>query len=347
MVIISGDIFDSKVPTVESLQLFNDVLYELVMELKVKVLAVRGNHDCPARIGFGSHLMKPVGFYVAGNLEDSFDPVILEDEHGLINAYLIPYACLDKIQRLLGTKKIHTYGEAYAMMIRKIRDIMTPGIRSILVTHALVSPGGIEYATQTDGFQPLADQPWKETVPLEYFAGFHYTALGHLHEPMCQDNNRASYPGAPLKYTFKTYDPPLGFNLVDMDSEGRVDLLRWPVTPVKDLQVVEGKLEEILKHKVSENYVEVRLLEDIYLPQAVKQIEEIYPNVLLIRHAYHHLPHLQYAMQEPKKRLSLGECDDGVISAGLCQGHSKRLKRRVGKLVDDIAQRNKAILFEG
>ncbi len=336
MVVISGDIFDSRVPTVESLEMFNEVLYQLVVEHKVKVLAVRGNHDCPARLSFGSQLMKRAGYHVAGNLEDFFEPVDLEDEHGPLTAYLIPYACLDNIRKVLGDKEITTYGEAYAKMLRKIRATMKPDRRTILVTHALVTPGGIVFNSEPDTFQSLADHPMKEPVPLEYFSGFHYTALGHLHESLTQDNQRASYPGAPLKYTFKNYEIQPGFNVVELDGSGQVTIERWPVKPVKDLIVVEGKLNDILQHPISENYTEVRLFDETYLPQASKVIKEVYPNVLLIRQMYHFSQH-EYALHKPwheehlREQHGIGSCSAENLR------HSKRVKRCMIQLLDELS----------
>ena len=66
-VVIAGDIYDRGVPPVEAVDLFSEVLTKLV-EQKVKVLYIAGNHDSAARVGFGSTLLAQAGVYVRGEL---------------------------------------------------------------------------------------------------------------------------------------------------------------------------------------------------------------------------------------------------------------------------------------
>lgn len=337
MVVLSGDVFDSKDPSREAVKLFNDVLHALILDIKIKVLAIAGNHDCPLRLGFGNGLMKASGFHVMAELQESFEPIEVEDEHGPIWVYMVPYASLETIKNTFGERDITSYSAAYELILRKIQKNRKPDTRTIIVTHALVSPGGMTFDTDTDHLHGLAEHEWQVPIPLEYFTGFHYTALGHLHEPLMQDNHRASYPGAPLKYSFKKNEMQPGFNVVDMDGTGHVTIERWPVIPVKDLMVVEGKLSDILQYPVSENYVEVRLLDEAYVSQVSKMIREVYPNVLLIRHMYHHKPHHHFAVQEPQYEAGLrNQCEVAACGGDDCR-HGKRVKHRMNQLIDKLS----------
>src|SRR5690625_637266 len=58
VVIIAGDLYDRAVPPTEAVHLLDDVLKRIVQSLHIPVLAIAGNHDSPARLDFGSSMMK-------------------------------------------------------------------------------------------------------------------------------------------------------------------------------------------------------------------------------------------------------------------------------------------------
>src|SRR5690625_2258729 len=65
-IIIAGDIYDRAIPPPEAIQLLNKVLDQIVLDMKIPVLAIAGNHDSPSRLHFGTGIMKENGFYLVG-----------------------------------------------------------------------------------------------------------------------------------------------------------------------------------------------------------------------------------------------------------------------------------------
>ena len=55
--IISGDIYDRSVPPAEAVELLDTILSKIILELKIPVLAIAGNHDSAERLSFGNKLL--------------------------------------------------------------------------------------------------------------------------------------------------------------------------------------------------------------------------------------------------------------------------------------------------
>lgn len=54
VIIIAGDLYDRAVPPTEAVQLLDRVLKTIVLQWKIPVVAVAGNHDSPSRLDFGN-----------------------------------------------------------------------------------------------------------------------------------------------------------------------------------------------------------------------------------------------------------------------------------------------------
>ena len=65
--IISGDIYDRSVPPAEAVELLDTILSKIILELKIPVLAIGGNHDSAERLSFGNKLLRDKGLYIEGN----------------------------------------------------------------------------------------------------------------------------------------------------------------------------------------------------------------------------------------------------------------------------------------
>ena len=55
VIMISGDIYDKNIPSVDAVHLLNKFLNDLSKE-NIKVLIISGNHDSNERLSFGSNL---------------------------------------------------------------------------------------------------------------------------------------------------------------------------------------------------------------------------------------------------------------------------------------------------
>ena len=74
-ILLAGDIYDRSVPPAEAVRLLDLVLSELILELKIPVVMIAGNHDGPDRLAFGSGLLQRAGLTVRGPVEMEASPL--------------------------------------------------------------------------------------------------------------------------------------------------------------------------------------------------------------------------------------------------------------------------------
>ncbi|MEN2257046.1 exonuclease subunit SbcD [Paraclostridium benzoelyticum] len=94
VLIIAGDVYDRSIPPVEAVELLNETLSNLIIDKKVKVLAISGNHDGGERLSFGSQILEKQGLYIAGRDDELYKHVVVKDGEKNVNFYLIPYRIL-------------------------------------------------------------------------------------------------------------------------------------------------------------------------------------------------------------------------------------------------------------
>ena len=279
VVIIAGDLYDRAVPPAEAVQLLDRTLEALVLRLRVPVLAVAGNHDSPSRLDFGSRIMRAAGLHIAGELTLPIAPIVLRDEAGEVHFHLVPYAEPGKVRYLLGDDEIRTHDEAMRGLVAAITDGMDPQARHVFVGHAFVTPRGEPQEGTSDSERPLSIGG-AEHVNAAYFAPFHYTALGHLHQAHHVGDERVRYAGSPLKYSISEEHHRKGYLVVELDGTGAATVEKRHLAPLRDMRTVEGRIADIERHPINEDYVFVRLLDDGPVMSAMERIRSVYPNAM-------------------------------------------------------------------
>lgn len=296
VVIIAGDLYDRALPPVEAVNLLDDLLAEIVVKRKVPVLSIAGNHDSPTRLQFGNKLMKESGLYIKGEIDTLLEPVILHDEFGEVHFHLIPFAEPSTVKNLFDDPTIQTYDDAMKKVIERLEEQMDPSKRHVFVGHAFVTPSGEKEENTSDSERPLSIGG-TECVNAHYFKSFHYTALGHLHKAHKVLNDTIRYAGSPLKYSSSEANHEKGFYIVQLDEVGNVEIEKRKFTPRRDIRIVEGTIQDILKHTPSEDYVFVRLTDLTPVVGAMEQIRTVYPNAM----------HVERKTMQTLKQLEEGE----------------------------------------
>ncbi|MEV4423721.1 exonuclease subunit SbcD, partial [Patulibacter sp. NPDC049589] len=195
-ILVAGDVFDRALPPVEAVRVAGDALRRLADV--APVIVVSGNHDSAGRLGFAAELIAAGGVHLRTEPTTSGDPVVLEDEHGPVAIYGIPYLDPDLTRGPLGVEeRSHDAvlgaamelvradlagrgGEATAADAVTGRGTTREGaarLRSVVVAHAFVQ-GGEPSESERD-----ISIGGAETVPASVFSGADYVALGHLHRP--------------------------------------------------------------------------------------------------------------------------------------------------------------------
>lgn len=278
-IVIAGDLYDRAVPPTEAVALLDEVLEKIVMDMKIPVIAIGGNHDSPGRLHFGSSLMQKNGYFIAGQVAKEIEPVILQDEFGEVHFHLVPFADPSVIKHLHEDETISNHQDAMKKITEDICGKMDDKARHVFVGHAFVTPHGESEENTSDSERPIAIGG-AEYVSAHLFEPFHYTALGHLHQAHYVLDKTIYYAGSPLKYSISEENHNKSFFIVELDREGNATVEKRELIPNKDMRTVEGTIEEIQRHPISEDYVFVKLLDETPVLFPMEKIRSVYPNAM-------------------------------------------------------------------
>lgn len=286
VVVIAGDIYDRAVPPVEGVELLDRVLSKILLDLKTPVIMIAGNHDSPDRLGFGSQMLQGKGLHIAGRFSQDIPKVVLMDEDGPVNFYLIPYAPPAVVRQILACSEVCDHDTAMLAIIQKIHESWNPQERNVIVTHGFVR--GTEALEMSESEKPLSVTlavGGTDYVDIKHFDGFTYTALGHLHGPQQAGSPRVRYAGSLLKYSFSEAKQNKSVTIVHINKAGELQLECKDLVPIRNMRRIKGGLQDLLDPAVYvgtnvEDYLHVILTDEGELLDPMGKLRVVYPNVL-------------------------------------------------------------------
>ncbi|WP_314620384.1 exonuclease SbcCD subunit D, partial [uncultured Selenomonas sp.] len=231
-VVLAGDVYDRAVPPVEAVELFDDTISRLLLEEKLKVIYIAGNHDSAARLGFGSRLLAGGGVFVAGQLCADAPPIVLEDAHGKVAFSLLPYMEPATVRFAYGeaAQELAGFDEATSFAVARAASRIPKDCRSVAVAHAFIAGGA-----SSESERPLS-VGGSDSVGSACFAPFSYTALGHLHAPQKAGAENIRYAGSLMKDSFSEAGQRKGVTVADLDADGAVSVEEVPLAAPHDLR---------------------------------------------------------------------------------------------------------------
>ena len=270
-VIIAGDVYDRGIPPVDAVALFDEIIFKLIAR-KIPVLSISGNHDSAGRLNFGSRLFERADFFI--NVDA---PVILSDNFGEVYFSLIPYFTAAEIKNkfALDAEDFDT-SAATKICVENARQKIPAGKRSVAIAH-LFATGGVTSESERKNIGTI------ESVDAGIFAGYNYTALGHLHKPqtMKKTGHVVRYSGSLLKYSFDEVGYSKGVTLVELDGAGKVTAEHIPLTPKRDVKIVEGTIDELNQSARTEDYIHANLTNKNHVLYAMEKLRSgAFPNIL-------------------------------------------------------------------
>jgi exonuclease SbcD len=88
-VLVSGDVYDRALPSVDAVALCNDALRRLAAA-GTRVVLISGNHDSARRLGFGADLIDAAGIHLRTDPAAVGRPVLLDHADGAVAVYALP-----------------------------------------------------------------------------------------------------------------------------------------------------------------------------------------------------------------------------------------------------------------
>ncbi len=283
LVVVAGDVYDRALPHVDAVRLADETLARLAAS-RARVVLTSGNHDSAQRLGFSSRLIDAAGVFIRTDASGVGTPVLLEDEHGPVAVYGLPYLDPDAVREPWGLPA-RSHEAALTEAMRRVRaDLATrPGTRSVVLAHAFVA--GAKAPVQASDSERDISVGGVSMVPTTVFDGVDYTALGHLHGRHTLTET-VRYSGSPLAYSFSEATQVKGSWLVDLDGFGvrEADFVEAPVP--RALARLRGTLDELLSDPRldlhEQAWVQATLTDDVRPLQAMDRLRRRFPHTLVL-----------------------------------------------------------------
>ena len=310
-ILLAGDVFDRAVPPIEAIELWDSIITRLAMDYKVPLFVVSGNHDGAERLEVGRSMLSESGIHIWGSPHHALQPFEFEGADGRVAICPMPFSEPRRIGDALGLNSseskpvdtdmtddtlfsyvddkdqeavalnLHNYDQMYQAWSDYLYKQVPKQMRSIAISHAFVMGG------EVGGSERTLSVGGSEQVSPHVFKNFHYTALGHLHGPQRMGADHIRYSGSPLKYSFDEHGQKKSFTIIDMDTNGKVDISTIPVEAKRDVVILEGYFEDLLnntalqtKHK--DDYVQARLLDTMPIMDGMAKLRQVYHRCMTI-----------------------------------------------------------------
>ena len=310
-ILLAGDVFDRAVPPIEAIELWDAIITRLAMDFKVPLFVVSGNHDGAERLEVGRSMLSRSGIHIWGSPHHALQPFEFESSDGKVAICPMPFSEPRRIGEALGLSasesktvdtdiaddtlfsyvddkeqetselNLHNYDQMYQAWSDYLYKQVPKQMRSIAISHAFVMGG------EVGGSERTLSVGGSEQVSPHVFKNFHYTALGHLHGPQRMGADHIRYSGSPLKYSFDEHAQKKSFTIIDMDTNGKVDISTIPVEAKRDVVILEGYFEDLLnntalqtKHK--DDYVQARLLDTMPIMDGMAKLRQVYHRCMTI-----------------------------------------------------------------
>ena len=289
-VVIAGDIYDKAVPSAEAVEVFDQFLEKLTEAVPdAVVMMISGNHDSAPRIDCFRKVLSRQNVYMVGQPPrtetEYIEKVVLHDAYDAVNFYLLPFVKPSMVKQVVGVDENGnnlSYNETIHRLVG--RERINPDERNVLVSHQFYLPAGknAENVERMDSEMRTVGNI--DEVSADVLAKFDYAALGHIHKPMKVGSEFYRYCGTPLACSVSEAQQQKGIIMVEMGVKGEVKTTVLPLEPLRQVKIVKGNLEEVLKESC-QDYVTVILMDkaDLDVIDMQERIRLAFPNLLEIR----------------------------------------------------------------
>ncbi len=265
LLLVSGDIFDTALPSSESTNLYYRFLYRLFDETDAYTVVIAGNHDSARHLEAPREFLKMGRIHVVGLANEADDcVVVLPPDNPRVGVAAVPYLSESDLRHL----SYETEGdrnERYREWLKRFYAdcvaAMPAELPKILMGHLFVQGGKIgdsERNVQIGGATATHVSDFPEDVS--------YVALGHLHRP--QTIKGTDYPirysGSPIPLRFNEASYRKKMYLLELSDDGTLAQNKEINIPVfKKLCTVEGDENCVLSAATEKNwkdtYIQVKL----------------------------------------------------------------------------------------
>lgn len=332
-VVIAGDIYDKAVPSAEAVEVFDHFIKNLTEAVPdAVIMMISGNHDSAPRVNCFRSVLSRQNIYMVGQpprTENEYiEKVVLQDNYGKVNFYLLPFVKPSMVKNVVGTDK-NGNNLSYNATVHKLvqREIINTEERNVLVSHQFYLPAGKKAEEVERMESEIRTVGNIDEVSADVLQIFDYAALGHIHKPMKVGSENIRYCGTPLACSVSEAEQQKGIIMVKMGEKNSVQTTVLPLEPLRQVRVIKGTLEEVIKEACND-YVTVILTDriDLDVMDMQERIRIAFPNLLEIRRE--HLRKADYTKELQSETL--------MDPYELCCSFLKDLDEKEKELLQDV-----------
>ena len=283
VLLIVGDVYDKASPSAEAVTVFDAFLTDAVAA-GLHVLAIPGNHDSAERIAYAQGLLEKQGVCLPPVYAGEVERVELEDEHGPVEFWLLPFLKPGDVRRFFPDEEI---GDDYSAALRAVLGAcaIDQGKRNVVLSHQLVTA----YGTAPDRADDEIKLGGMDNVDVSVYDAFDYVALGHVHRPQRVGRDTVRYSGSPLKYSFSEARYGKSVALIELGEKKPgeevgecVSFELIPLVPLHDVREIRGTLADVLAMGAESDYLHITLSDEHPQLDAMAKIHEVFPNAMML-----------------------------------------------------------------
>ena len=265
LLLVSGDIFDTSLPSAEATNLYYCFLYRLFNETDAYTVITAGNHDSARHLEAPREFLKMGKIYVVGLATEAAECVFsFPPGNPRVAVAAVPYLSeteLPHVSYETEIEKSERYRERLKSFYVDCVSYMPAELPKILMGHLFVHGG-----TTTDSERNIQIGGATAIHSPDFPKGVDYVALGHLHRP--QTISGIDYPirysGSPIPLRFNETGYRKSVYLLELSDDGiriRDEAIEIPI--FKELCTVEGDEESVLWEAETQiwadKYIQVKL----------------------------------------------------------------------------------------
>ena len=253
LLLVSGDIFDTSLPSAEATNLYYRFLYRLFDETEVYTVITAGNHDSARHLEAPREFLKMGRIHVVGLATEAaacIYPIPPDNPQVMVAA--VPYLSESDLRHLSYETEVERnqrYREWLKTFYADCVSRMPAELPKILMGHLFVQGG-----RSTDSERNIQIGGATAIRATDFPNGVDYVALGHLHRP--QTISGTDYPirysGSPIPLRFNETGYQKKVYLLELSDDGRLVQAEDIEVPIfKELCVVEGDEASVLSEAMT------------------------------------------------------------------------------------------------
>lgn len=265
LLLVSGDVFDTALPSAEATNLYYSFLFRLFNETDAYTVIIAGNHDSPRHLDAPREFLKMGRIHVVGLTADPTECVVeIPVDNPQIAIAAVPYLSENELPHVSYESeidKLQRYRERLKLFYHDCVSNMSDNIPKILMGHLFVHGGSVgdsERNIQIGGASAIKPDDFPDNAD--------YVALGHLHRPQSIKGKEypIQYAGSPIPLRFNEASYQKKVYLLEFSEDNNLIRNEEISIPIfKELITLEGDEEHISSQAMLGNwdgkYIQVKL----------------------------------------------------------------------------------------